>query len=560
MTGPHPLPNKCPYCEFLPKNFHSLILHATREHKIKGEQLTNDLYFESQQPACVCGEKTSWKGVEKGYNLYCVNCNKKHAVEYVAKIRRENYKPAWNAGLTKHDDERIAKGGIKSSKTKFENGVWNAGLTKETDARISQMSDKIRESLNKRYEIYDGWSKGLTKETDERVKRQAEGIVRAFSTASAWQRMSEESREKVRKSASLARRRDQRLTLTQLQTRIESLSNWELAEDILTETWRSAQISTLEANVTFKCTFCGLSTTSRLYSFFLGRKCSCQKQYTVSAGENELSEFLLNHGYDLRRNVDIIKPFEIDIFLPENKLAIEFNGLYWHSTVNNASSVWYHEHKRLKCIEQNVQLFHVYEDEWNDRKSIIQSMLLVKLMHPSIEKLHARNCKLEIVSTPTLKTWFEETHIDGYANSKIGFALKLDDKIVAALALRRPLHLKKYGKNTLEIARFSSKKNTIVRGAFSKLLSYAKKWAVTNGYNKIISYQDLRFGGSGNCYATTMKFSHYTHPSWWWTDFSTRENRFFIKATKEKTEKELSKELGYYKIGGCALALFETSC
>lgn len=32
-----------------------------------------------------------------------------------------------------------------------------------------------------------------------------------------------------------------------------------------------------------------------------------------------------------RRNRQLIKPYELDIVIPELHLAIEFNGSYWHS-------------------------------------------------------------------------------------------------------------------------------------------------------------------------------------------------------------------------------------
>lgn len=55
-------------------------------------------------------------------------------------------KPAWNSGLTKEDDERIAK--LSNERTgdgnpMFGKPAWNSGLTKETDERVASISKKL---------------------------------------------------------------------------------------------------------------------------------------------------------------------------------------------------------------------------------------------------------------------------------------------------------------------------------------------------------------------------------------------------------------------------------
>jgi len=49
--------------------------------------------------------------------------------------------------------------------------------------------------------------------------------------------------------------------------------------------------------------------------------------------EIELYEFLQSNGIENIKLNDrcVISPLELDIYLPDYKLAIEFNGIYWHS-------------------------------------------------------------------------------------------------------------------------------------------------------------------------------------------------------------------------------------
>jgi len=52
---------------------------------------------------------------------------------------------------------------------------------------------------------------------------------------------------------------------------------------------------------------------------------------------------------------------EVGIYLPEYKIGIEFNGLYWHSELYKEKN--YHLNKTEECEKQGVELIHIFEDE-----------------------------------------------------------------------------------------------------------------------------------------------------------------------------------------------------
>lgn len=104
---------------------------------------------------------------------------------------------AWNKGLTKETDARIAQGSEKDSinlKEKYEAGkliIWNKGLTKETDERVAQNTEKSTKTLREKYDSGDliSWNKGLTKEIDERVRKNSDklkGISRGKGKAKSY--------------------------------------------------------------------------------------------------------------------------------------------------------------------------------------------------------------------------------------------------------------------------------------------------------------------------------------------------------------------------------------
>lgn len=61
---------------------------------------------------------------------------------------------------------------------------------------------------------------------------------------------------------------------------------------------------------------------------------------------------------------------EVDIYLPELKLAIECNGTYWHSQ-KQGKHRYYHQHKSQYCHQKYVRLLHIWEWEWSSEPEAI---------------------------------------------------------------------------------------------------------------------------------------------------------------------------------------------
>ena len=71
----------------------------------------------------------------------------------------------------------------------------------------------------------------------------------------------------------------------------------------------------------------------------------------------------------------IIKPYELDIYIPELKLAFEFNGMFWHSnrgirrrTKGKFKTSKYHKMKSKICKSKGIKLIHIPEYLWVNEK------------------------------------------------------------------------------------------------------------------------------------------------------------------------------------------------
>lgn len=78
----------------------------------------------------------------------------------------------------------------------------------------------------------------------------------------------------------------------------------------------------------------------------------------VTIVEEILSDSTKNIKYNIR---SVIYPYELDIYMPELSIAIEFNGNYWHSAYFKDDR--YHQNKSLQCLDKGIRLVHIYEYE-----------------------------------------------------------------------------------------------------------------------------------------------------------------------------------------------------
>lgn len=104
--------------------------------------------------------------------------------------------------------------------------------------------------------------------------------------------------------------------------------------------------------------------------------------------ENELYNYLiiLFPNQEIKRNDrTCISPYEVDFYIPSKKLAIEFNGAYWHSEKMGKSSK-YHLDKFRKAKEKGIDLIHIWEWEYRGKNKELTNKRL-KLLANSINTL-----------------------------------------------------------------------------------------------------------------------------------------------------------------------------
>jgi len=173
---------------------------------------------------------------------------------------------------------------------------------------------------------------------------------------------------------------------------------------------------------------------------------------------------------------------EIDIFLPDEKIGIEFNGLYWHC--DNFKDKKYHSMKSKLCEENGIELIHIWEDEWRYKKDIVLSLILNRI-NKNKKKIYSRNCNIKEIDYKTKNEFLENNHIQGKSRSSINIGLYHKKDLVSVMTFgKRNLN----SKVEYELVRFCNKINTNVLGSFSKLFKYFIR--NNEDISEIISYSD----------------------------------------------------------------------
>ena len=249
--------------------------------------------------------------------------------------------------------------------------------------------------------------------------------------------------------------------------------------------------------------------------------------------EKEVYDYVVSLVGDdkvLSNTKQVITPYELDIYIPEYKLAIEFNGLYWHSSDSMESDKVIknkHLNKTNLCEEKGVNLLHIFENEWLDevKKEIWKSVISSKLNRN--KKIYARKCIVKDITSMEARLFCEENHLQGYSVSKKCKGLFYDEELVMVATLSKSRYNKEY---TQELIRLCAKKYINIVGGASKLLhgekyiSYAnRRWSYGNVYDKL-----------------NMTRLKVTEPCYYY--FKNRENKLYHRSSfmKHKLKDKLS--------------------
>ena len=314
----------------------------------------------------------------------------------------------------------------------------------------------------------------------------------------------------------------------------------------------------------WKCVKCGNIFEAAYNNGMVCSRCfNCypRKINSTSKYEKEIIDYLKSFNINIDSyNREIIAPQELDIVIPDKKIAIEFNGTYWHS-MNNLKSKTYHLDKTNKCLEAGYRLIHIFEYDWvNPTKQKIIKEKLKAILNINQSKIYARKCIIKELSAKEKNIFLNENHIQGADQSTIKLGLFYNDELVSVMTFNKPRFNKKYD---WELVRYASKSGYRVIGGAGKLLSYFKK----HYSGSIITYADKKYS-IGNMYLKLgLTHLYDSFPNYIWINNDQIYTRYQTQKFKLKTllknfdpnqsEEENMLNAGYLQIFDCGNMVFE---
>ncbi len=293
----------------------------------------------------------------------------------------------------------------------------------------------------------------------------------------------------------------------------------------------------------------------------------CQKCANVlSKGEDDVCTFLENLGLVVnRRNRSILGSHELDAYVPEAKLAVEFCGNYYHSDIVRDLGKNRHYDKYKKCSDLGIHLVTLYENEWSEKPDIIKDVLkMLAGKHDS--RQYARKLALREVPIKDARQFFANRHIQGAPRKGVFYGLFSDGVLVACMGFAKGASLRG-DSTTWELLRYASEGQVV--GGASRLF---KAFVKAHNPEEVVSFSDNRWF-TGGMYKTLgfvlgsenkpdyVVWSNKTKKVYHKTLFQrssipARINEFGSKetydpATDPRTEREMTKLLNCGRIYDC---------
>lgn len=310
-------------------------------------------------------------------------------------------------------------------------------------------------------------------------------------------------------------------------------------------------------------------------SFLRGGRC---KSCKYSTGEGQVYRFLkrIIPSEKIIQSERTVLPnrSEIDIYLPERKLGIEYDGLVYHTVEHflgdkhrnwsEAKAKGRNEWKTNECEKRGIRLIHIFEDEWIEHQDIVEDKLRAALKLP-MDRYFARKLKIKTVERAVADRFYGTNHIQGKTNVSVSIGLYAGDELLALQSFLP--YTRRESNGSWELVRYTTKLGTRVVGGFSRCL----KWFERNYTPKeVISFADRRWSDpQSNVYKSNGFINDGKVPrSYWYVKApkrfhksGLRKARIKVKFPKiyspEKTESQMASEAGFKRIYDCGLIRYK---
>jgi len=287
----------------------------------------------------------------------------------------------------------------------------------------------------------------------------------------------------------------------------------------------------------------------------------------TSKDENIIREYLENNDIKFQFQYH---PFdnkkELDFYLPDYNIAIEVNGIYWHSELKGKGKN-HHLNKTKICNDVGIKLLHITDFELKQKYSIVKSKLN-SILGINKGKIHGRKCIVKEIDSSLKSKFLNKYHLQGNDKASVKLGLFYKDRLVSIMTFckrRIAMGKKTTEEGEWELSRYCGNFHFYVIGGASKLLKYFER-----NYNpkKIVTYADKRWSTGDLYFNLGFTHTHDSQPNYWYFKseyklyhrFNFRKSELSKKLDTfdpHKTEWENMVDNGWNRIWDCGNMVFE---
>jgi hypothetical protein len=295
----------------------------------------------------------------------------------------------------------------------------------------------------------------------------------------------------------------------------------------------------------WKCVKCNTIFTAWYNNGLIPQCTNCNKGTKI---EGYLSKFLSNSlGLSIQTRCRSILDGgrELDIYIPEKNVAIEVDGMYWHSEKNGGTKE-YHLGKTNECLEKGIRLVHIFEDEFTYNRGMVLSKLR-EVLGKSLRVIDISMCSVrEVKDEVFIKKYMDKYSLNGFVQGiDICLGLYYKDRVVGMLSCCRV-----EGETGWEVVNFGCMNRFESSNIFSRLLSEFEKVVRVKF---LLLFADKRWESVEDYFSMGFKFSHEEEPEFWVIE-DYHGKREYPQVYKESWEElELN---GYDRIWDCGCHVF----
>lgn len=155
----------------------------------------------------------------------------------------------------------------------------------------------------------------------------------------------------------------------------------------------------------------------------------CTAKSYVSQGERTLADYIESLGNPIiRTQRKLVKKTEYDIHIPEHKLLVEYNGLFYHSSAYKTPE--YHAHKLSKANSVGHSLIQVWEDDWKNSREKVELILNNRL-----EERVKTITNLRSIDEKSAQTFLDKYRLGGFTAGTEYFASFVEDEMMAVASV-----------------------------------------------------------------------------------------------------------------------------